>query len=29
MYIPITVNATTGIVDVGDVQAATPTGVTP
>ena len=29
MYIPITINATTGIVDVGDVQAATPTGVTP
>ena len=29
MYIPITVNATTGIVDVGDVQAATPSGITP
>ena len=29
MYIPITVNATTGIVDVGDVQAATPAGITP
>ena len=29
MYIPITINSTTGIVDVGDVQAATPTGVTP
>ncbi|MGI8977862.1 MAG: pilus assembly FimT family protein [Pirellulaceae bacterium] len=29
IYIPITVNATTGIVDVGDVQAATPSGITP
>lgn len=29
IYIPITLNATTGIVDVGDVQAATPAGVTP
>ncbi len=29
IYIPITVNATTGIVDVGDVQSATPAGITP
>jgi hypothetical protein len=29
IFIPITVNATTGIVDVGDVQATTPSGVTP
>jgi len=29
MYIPITVNATTGTVDVGSVQASTPSGVTP
>jgi len=29
MYIPITVNPTTGIVDVGNVQAATPAGLTP
>ena len=29
MYIPITVNPTTGIVDVGDVQSTTPTGITP
>jgi prepilin-type N-terminal cleavage/methylation domain-containing protein len=29
MYIPITVNPTTGIVDVGIVQSTTPTGVVP
>ena len=29
MYIPISVNPTTGIVDVGDVQSTTPAGVTP
>jgi prepilin-type N-terminal cleavage/methylation domain-containing protein len=29
MYIPISVNPTTGIVDVGSVQAATPAGITP
>lgn len=29
MYIPITVNPTTGLVEVGDVQSATPTGVSP
>lgn len=29
MYIPITVNSTTGIVDVGNVQTATPSGITP
>ncbi|MBC7855798.1 MAG: prepilin-type N-terminal cleavage/methylation domain-containing protein [Pirellulaceae bacterium] len=29
MYIPITVNATTGIVSVGDVQQTTPAGISP
>ena len=29
MYIPITVNPITGIVDVGDVQSTTPAGITP
>lgn len=29
MYIPVTVNPTTGIVDVGNVRSATPSGITP